>query len=93
MPGAKQPADGPVPARSQEIPAERLDNALLKAHACDDGEALVALYAEAADRELAAGNVQAGCFFLTHAYVYALEAGDPQADRLHALLKRHGREC
>ncbi len=51
------------------------------------------LYAEAGDRELAAGNVDAGCFFLTHAFVYALEDGHPEADRLHAALKRHGRDC
>ncbi|MEM1046982.1 MAG: hypothetical protein AAGL24_12545 [Pseudomonadota bacterium] len=93
MPGAPLPSDRPVPAHTGSSVVGRLDDALLDAHAREDRETLVALYAEAGDHELAAGNVDAGCFFLTHAYVYALEAGHPDADRLHAVLKRHGRDC
>ena len=50
---------------------------------------LVQLYAEAADQ---AGDVEAECFYLTQAYVFALQTGAPEADSLHARLKAHGRE-
>jgi hypothetical protein len=52
-----------------------LDAALLAAHARDDRTALIGLYAEAAKISAAA----AAAFYLTHAYVFALEAGDPRA--------------
>lgn len=66
-----------------------LDAALIAAHEKGDGPALVRLYTEAADQ---ANDVDAECFFLTHAYVFALEAGAPEAVDLHARLKAHGRE-
>lgn len=34
----------------------------------------------------------AACFFLTQAFVYALEAGVPQADGLNFRLSEYGRE-
>ena len=69
-----------------------LDAALLAAHADDDRAALVTLYTQAADMAGAEGDRDAVCFFLTHAYVYALETGAPVADNLHARLKAEGRE-
>lgn len=69
-----------------------LDAALLAAHADEDRAALVTLYTQAADMAGAAGDHDAMCFFLTHAYVYALETGAPVADDLHARLKGEGRE-
>ena len=69
-----------------------LDAKLIAAHAAGDGGSLVALYAEAADRAEATGDMDAACFYLTHAYVFALEAGDPAADALHRRLRAHGRE-
>ncbi|MEM7742590.1 MAG: hypothetical protein AAF409_02670 [Pseudomonadota bacterium] len=69
-----------------------LDRALLEAHAAGDRSALVRLYAEAGDGAEADGDLDAACFFWTHAYVFALQAGDPAAARLHARLKAHGRE-
>lgn len=71
---------------------EGLDAALLNAHARDDLVALVSLYTEAADQAQARGDRDAMCFFLTHAYVFALETGAPVADDLHARLKAEGRE-
>ena len=67
-----------------------LDQRLLQAHAAGDKPALVALYTEAAD---AAENIDAACFYLTHAYVFALETGHPAAAALHARLKAEGREA
>ena len=66
-----------------------LDSALLDAHAADDGHRLVELYTRAADQ---AGDADAECFFLTQAYVFALQTGAPGADALHARLKAYGRE-
>ena len=69
--------------------APDLQARLLAAHAASDGRALVELYAEAAD---AAPSLDAACFFLTHAYVFALETAHAEAPALHARLKAHGRE-
>lgn len=69
-----------------------LDRDLLAAHATGEGARLVALYAEAGDGAEAGGDASAAAFFRTQAYVFALEAGDPAAERLHGLLKAAGRE-
>jgi hypothetical protein len=66
-----------------------LDGALLDAHARGDRAALVGLYAEAADR---ADEARAAAFFLTQAYVFALETGDARAPALRARLVELGSE-
>ena len=66
-----------------------LDAQILAAHARRDFDALATLYEQAADR---AASVDAECFFLTYAYVFALDAGATGAPRLHARLKAYGRE-
>ncbi|MEL6682483.1 MAG: hypothetical protein AAFQ09_07535 [Pseudomonadota bacterium] len=65
-----------------------LDEALLDAHARDDRAQLVALYTKAADQ---AATTDATCFFLTQAYVFALETGDPATPVLFNRLKDYGR--
>ena len=65
-----------------------LQDRLLAAHARDDRAALVALYTEAAD---SVGDVDAACFYLTHAYIFALEKGDPASEALYQRLKAQGR--
>jgi hypothetical protein len=65
-----------------------LQDRLLAAHAHDDRAALVGLYTEAADT---AGDIDAACFFLTHAYIFALEKGDPATAALFQRLKAEGR--
>ena len=69
-----------------------LDTALLAAHAADDQPRLAALYARAADAAEAEGDTDACCFYLTHAYVFALASGVARADALHARLLAYGRE-
>ncbi|MFD3189076.1 hypothetical protein ACFMPD_02235 [Sedimentitalea sp. HM32M-2] len=66
-----------------------LEARLLAAHARGDRRALVQLYTEAADT---APDPDAAGFYLTHAYVYALEQGDPAAVSLRARLVSAGRE-
>jgi len=68
---------------------EDLDARLLAAHAADDRGALIQLYAEASG---AANSPVARNFYLTHAYVYALEAGVPEADFLRRRLVDYGAE-
>jgi len=63
-----------------------LDDALLAAHAARDSPRLIGLYAEAASSAKGA----AGAFYLTHAYVFALESGDPRAPDLKARLVAMG---
>lgn len=65
-----------------------LNTQLINAHACGDSSALVTLYASAADQ---AATVDAACFFLTHAYIFALDLGHADITRLHARLSEHGR--
>ncbi|SFD78408.1 hypothetical protein SAMN04488523_102384 [Sulfitobacter brevis] len=67
-----------------------LDTRLLAAHAGGDLAALVTLYREAAD---AATDAQASAFYLTHAHVFALEAGHPTAAQLRQRLIDQGREA
>jgi len=71
---------------------EALDTALIAAHEARDGSALVGLYVEAADSAEAGGAIDAACFYLTQAYVFALQTGDARAAGLHARLKARGRE-
>jgi hypothetical protein len=65
-----------------------LQDLLLAAHASADKQALVGLYTQAADDT---ADIDAACFFLTHAYIYALEIGDPAAQALYLRLKAHNR--
>lgn len=67
----------------------RLEARLLGAHAKNDRHALVGLYAEAGDR---AHGVDARCFYLTQAYIFALEVGHVMRADLHARLVLEGRE-
>ena len=66
-----------------------LDRQLLEAHDANDTAALVSLYMQAADDT---DDINAACFYLTHAYVFALERGDKAADALRERLAAHGRE-
>ncbi len=69
-----------------------LEAALLQAHDTHDLNDLVRLYTDAADREEQANQTDRACFFLTHAWIFALEAGDPRSHDLKARLVAHGRE-
>ena len=70
---------------------EDLDRLLLKAHDRNDHAALIRYYTMAANEREAAQDIDAACFYLTHAFVFALESGAPEADALNARLASHGR--
>lgn len=60
-----------------------LNARLLAAHATGDYVNLVALYREAA---VATDDLDARAFYLTHAHVFALETGHPDASALRDAL-------
>ena len=66
-----------------------LDARLLVAHEANDRAALIALYQQAAEQ---AQTVDAACFFLTQAYVFALEVNHPDTQAIRARLQAEGRE-
>ena len=66
-----------------------LDKKLLEAHAQGDHPALITLYLEAAD--MAAQEAATG-FYLTQAYVFALQTADRRAPEIKARLVEMGRE-
>ncbi len=68
-----------------------LNDRLLAAHVAQDTPALVQLYICAAD-QAEQNDLDAACFYLTHAYVFALEIADPACATLRARLVAHGRE-
>lgn len=70
---------------------QRLERRLLAAHAAADKVSLVTLYREAGDLAEAAGDLERACFFMTQAWIFALDAGDERAGQLRARLARHGR--
>ncbi|WP_170350228.1 hypothetical protein [Ruegeria atlantica] len=70
---------------------DELDRLLLKAHEQNDHAALTHYYTMAADEREAAQDIDAACFYLTHAFVFALESGAPEAETLNARLVAHGR--
>ena len=76
------------------MPAERadLEAALLQAHAAEDTALLVALYTRAADLSEQSRDTEAMCFYLTHAYVFALESGHAAAGDLNRRLAALGRD-
>lgn len=67
-----------------------LDAQLLAAHDAQDQQSLVDLYAQAAQ---CADDDNARSFYLTHAYVFALELGAPAATELRQMLIDMGREA
>jgi hypothetical protein len=71
--------------------SESLDRQLLEAHARADTESLIRLYVEASEHAEARQQEEAAGFYLTHAFVFALEAGVPEAADLNRRLAEQGR--
>ena len=69
-----------------------LDSDIRQAHANSDANALVRLYTRLADLKEAAGEIDAACFFLTHAFVYALEDGADEQYAIQERLRGYDRE-
>lgn len=85
---------GPLwPAGTNETPMNKteLDHLLLEAHDHNDHAALIRYYTLAADAREQERDIDAACFFLTHAFVFALESGAAEAKTLNQRLVAHGR--
>ena len=72
---------------------DALDAAILSAHERGDGVALADLYERAGLWKARAGEAEAAAFFTVQAYIFALEVGAGNADRLRERLKEDGREA
>ncbi len=70
---------------------QKLDRALQAAERTGDASTLARGYETAANLTLADGQEPAAGFFLTHAYVWALVAGDEAAASIAARLNDMGR--
>ena len=79
-------------ASSQSTALDRLNQQVLAAHKEGDGRRLSELYARAGHRMISDGQITEGCFFLTQAYVFALEEGMDSADNIHATLVKLGHD-
>ena len=71
---------------------DKLDDMLRSAHARDDAVALTELYTRAADQSEDNGDIDAACFYLTHAFVFGLQCGSDATRDLQRRLWRYGRE-
>lgn len=70
---------------------KELDKRLLQAHADHDALGLIDLYQQAAMLAESQQDHDAACFYLTHAFIFALEHGAPEADALNRKLFERGR--
>ena len=71
---------------------DALHQQLLEAHASENVELLATLYGRAATEAESRACVDEACFFLTQAYVFALEAGAPDAAEFNRRLAHYGRD-
>ena len=71
---------------------ERLNTKILDAHKNENINILVDIYFMLGNEELKKSAIKSGCFLLTQAFVYALEAGDSRAQEIRQILISYGRE-
>lgn len=71
---------------------ERLNSIVLDAHKNEDIKILVDTYFMLGKEELEKLAIKSGCFLLTQAFVYALEAGDSRSQEIREILISYGRE-
>ena len=69
-----------------------LDSALMDAHREQDGRRIAELYCKAGKLAEQTGDTEQACFYLVHAYVFALQEGMDLASDLHERLMAFGRE-
>ena len=72
--------------------SDELNENIIAAHKENDRNNLSFLYETLGMSELKKNNIDAGCFFLTNAYTYALEENLKSAKKIHEILKLYGRE-
>ncbi|WP_395334682.1 hypothetical protein WBP06_23990 [Novosphingobium sp. BL-8H] len=70
---------------------QALERQLMEAHEQGDTAGLIGAYTKAADVMEAQNRIDAACFYLTQAYVLALEAGADELEALDQRLVAYGR--
>ena len=68
------------------------DSAVKLAHQNNEIATLAKIYEAHGRSKLGQNDINGGCFYLSNAYVFALEADLESAPRIHKLLVCHGRE-
>ncbi len=68
-----------------------LQQAILTAHAQNNTADLINHYTDAATLMENNSDIDAACFYLTQAYIYALDSGSEYTEDLHERLAKHGR--
>ena len=71
---------------------EEIEKKMLKAHEEYNQKELVRLYTKAGEMKQKENDENAEAFFLTHAYVFALESGSENAKEICKRLVKLGRE-
>ena len=82
----------PTPPDSPDGERALLDAVILRAHETPDPQTLSALYWRAATMHEQRGDEPAAAFFMTQAFVYALESGAADAEDMAAWLRDRGRQ-
>jgi len=78
--------------KTKPLDLQALEQALLLAHEKNICADLIKYYTEAATIMENNGDIDEACYYLTQAYVYALECGsEPQSAALHNRLAKYGR--
>ena len=57
-----------------------------------DLDTIIEIFAVHGKTKLDKNEIDAGCYYLSNAYVYALEAGSDRVCEFHKILKSYGRE-
>lgn len=65
---------------------------LVETHGYESPNEVIRTYKSKGETELLNGRLNEGCIYLTHAYIFALQNGDPVANEIHEILVRYGRE-
>ena len=71
---------------------EALNQKIMAAHDVKDSALLGVLYLKAGKVFISDGDIDHGCFLLTAAYVFSLDAGITQAIEAKEILINYGRE-
>ena len=71
---------------------DELNRQIIQASRTGDGDRLAELYLLAGREFIDSERINTGCFFLTQAYIFALEAGLESSREILSILIAHGRD-
>ena len=71
---------------------KKLNVTAIRAHQNQDISALAEIYQAYGHSRIEQNDIESGCFYLSNAYAFALEAGLETAPEIRKLLMHYGRE-